>query len=124
MVDIGIAAPSFFFEPTPEQWTTHQARLNKIRDELAAAGIQVTAEQFQGMPIDKILPECRRLNADLIIMGAHHHSGLEKLLFGTVTKDVLKRAGCPTLVIPDAELRYQDKGAGPKTLDPAIAVDS
>ena len=40
------------------------------------------------------------LGVDLIVMGSHGTTGLERLLLGSVTEAVLRKAGCPVLVVP------------------------
>jgi len=36
-------------------------------------------------------------------MGSHHHSALYHLIVGTFTSNVLKRATCPVMVVPELE---------------------
>ncbi|MEM2160177.1 MAG: universal stress protein [Candidatus Nitrosotenuis sp.] len=38
-------------------------------------------------------------NSDLIVMGSHGRSGLDKLILGSVANGVLQRANCPVLVV-------------------------
>jgi nucleotide-binding universal stress UspA family protein len=40
------------------------------------------------------------LRADLIIMGTHGASGFERLLLGSVTEKVLRKAACPVMTVP------------------------
>lgn len=47
-----------------------------------------------------ILERARALPADLIVMGSHGRSGVQRLLLGSVTEHVLRAAGCPVLVVP------------------------
>ena len=39
------------------------------------------------------------IGADLIVMGSHGRTGIEKLLLGSVTQRVLQDAKCPVLVV-------------------------
>jgi nucleotide-binding universal stress UspA family protein len=48
----------------------------------------------------KLLEQCHHLEADVIVIGSHHHGAFYQLLVGTFTSDVLKRATCPVLVVP------------------------
>jgi len=41
------------------------------------------------------------LNADLIVMGSHGRSGLEKLMLGSVAQAVLSHTKLPVLVVRD-----------------------
>jgi nucleotide-binding universal stress UspA family protein len=38
-------------------------------------------------------------NADLIVMGTHGRSGIGRLLLGSVTEEVLRKAPCPVLTV-------------------------
>jgi nucleotide-binding universal stress UspA family protein len=40
------------------------------------------------------------MSADLLIMGTHGRSGFERLVLGSVTEKVLRRAACPVLTVP------------------------
>jgi len=57
----------------------------------------------QGDPADTILRAAKRLRSDLIVMGTHGLSGLEKLFFGSTTEQVLRRTTAPVLAVPHAE---------------------
>jgi nucleotide-binding universal stress UspA family protein len=47
----------------------------------------------------QILEILDRLGCDLIVMGTHGHSWLKRLLFGSLTQEVVRRARCPVLVV-------------------------
>ena len=47
-----------------------------------------------------ILDYSEEWNADLIVMGTHSHSALEKLLMGTVASKVLEKTRIPVYMIP------------------------
>ena len=57
----------------------------------------VTAE---GPVVGEILRIAGELPADLIVMGTHGASGFERLLLGSVTEKVLRKAPCPVLTVP------------------------
>lgn len=68
-------------------------------------GLHVQRQVRAGMPWEQILLEARETRADLLVMGTHGRSGLERLLLGSVTTDVLREAGGSVLVVPpDAAL--------------------
>ena len=50
--------------------------------------------------MEKALQEMVRLKADVVVMGSHGHSALRNVLVGSVTEGVLRKAGCPVLVVP------------------------
>lgn len=57
-----------------------------------------TGEVILGDPVEKIVEYAREKNADLIVISSHGAKGLEKILLGSVTERVLKRAHCPLLI--------------------------
>ncbi|MGH8830491.1 MAG: universal stress protein [Polaromonas sp.] len=63
-------------------------------------GISVTASIVEGHAIYRgILETAESLNADLVVMGSHGRRGLEKLVLGSVTAQVLSHAHLPVLVV-------------------------
>ena len=53
-----------------------------------------------GDPVDTIVDQAVSMPADLIVMGTHGRSGFNRLLYGSVTEQVLHRAPCPVLTVP------------------------
>ena len=100
VIDVGLASPTVLRPPREEVIQAGQAKLLELRDSIAAAGIDVTAQQLPDATMEKILEESRRLEADIIIVGSHHHSALYHLFIGSFTHDLLKLAHCPVLVVP------------------------
>ena len=52
-----------------------------------------------GSPAEKILALVKQENVDMIIMGAHGRTGLDRVIFGSVANKVVKSAPCPVLTI-------------------------
>ena len=53
-----------------------------------------------GYPREEILFAASEQQADLVILGTHGHSGLERMMIGSVAAQVLERAACNVLVVP------------------------
>ncbi len=53
----------------------------------------------EGDPATEILGVAEEENCDLIVMGTHGLTGLERLLMGSVAEQVLRRAPCPVLTV-------------------------
>lgn len=67
-------------------------------DELAqAAGVEAETKLVEAKPVDAILAEAK--NHDLIVMGTHGRSGLDRFMLGSVTEAVLHRSDKPVLVL-------------------------
>jgi nucleotide-binding universal stress UspA family protein len=54
---------------------------------------------LEGDTAEVILRTARNRNCDLIVMGTHGRSGLDRMVLGSVTEDVLRRASCPVLTV-------------------------
>jgi nucleotide-binding universal stress UspA family protein len=65
-----------------------------------AAGVKVETVIEEGSPAEQILQGTDRHRADLIVMGTHGVSGFERLLLGSVTEKVVRKARCPVLTVP------------------------
>ena len=53
-----------------------------------------------GSPALQILHGVGAHRADLIVMGTHGANGFERLLLGSITEKVVRKAGCPVLTVP------------------------
>lgn len=64
--------------------------------------IQPELVVHQGMAADSILSFAESQKADVIIMGTHGQRGYDRLMLGSVTNRVMRRAPCPVLVVCQA----------------------
>lgn len=103
ILDAGLASAAIMRPPREEVIQAGEAKLQELRDSVAAAGIAVTTQQLPDATMANILEESRRLEADIIVVGSHHHSALYDLFIGSFTHDLLKLARCPVLVVPADE---------------------
>jgi nucleotide-binding universal stress UspA family protein len=62
--------------------------------------VPVEAIIREGSAAGEILNQAADLKADLLIMGTHGRSGFERLLLGSITEKVLRKATCPVLTVP------------------------
>lgn len=79
--------------------------LQQFRNELETfAGVSgvapVDADVVQGSVPSEILRFAKELPADLVVMGTHGRSGFERLMLGSVTEKILRKAPCPVLTVP------------------------
>jgi nucleotide-binding universal stress UspA family protein len=65
-----------------------------------AAAVPVEACIEEGSPAGQILSGVVRHRADLIVMGTHGASGFERLMLGSITEKVVRKAACPVLTVP------------------------
>src|SRR5262249_17306485 len=52
-----------------------------------------------GQPVEEILRAAKETQADLIVMGTHGWTGLDRWLMGSVAEHVVRRAECPVLTV-------------------------
>ncbi|WP_327053660.1 universal stress protein [Halomicrococcus gelatinilyticus] len=67
-------------------------------------GVEVTAAVEEGVPARTILDVADERDADVIAMGTHGRSGLERYLVGSVTESVLRHADQPVLTVRRADV--------------------
>ncbi|MBK7580425.1 MAG: universal stress protein [Myxococcales bacterium] len=72
-------------------------------DELEKSGLKLNRKRVAaaidfGKPADGVLAMAEDVHADLVVVGTHGRTGLERLLLGSVAMDLLRRAHCPVLV--------------------------
>lgn len=77
-----------------------QASLVAFVQAEAARGVEIETRIRDGNAAAEVLALAAELPADLITIGTHGRSGFERLLHGSVTEKVLKKAGCPVLTVP------------------------
>lgn len=66
----------------------------------SAPGIAVEPIIREGNAAGEILNQAAAMNADLLVMGTHGRSGFDRLVLGSVTEKVLRKASCPVLTVP------------------------
>ena len=66
----------------------------------AAPGVAIEAVIREGNTAAEILDQATKMSADLLVIGTHGRSGFERLLLGSVTEKVLRKARCPVLTVP------------------------
>ena len=95
--------------------------LRQFVEDHSAGHEQVTTALRHGPVVPQILLEAESLPADLIVMGTHGISGFERLILGSITEKVLRKARCPVLTVPPAT---PDAPAGPQPFTSIVcAVD-
>ena len=75
----------------------------RLDEAVTAAGPGVETERLvtTGNPYREIVRVARERGAELIVLGAYSHGGLDRALFGSTTNHVVRRASCPVLTLRD-----------------------
>jgi nucleotide-binding universal stress UspA family protein len=104
--------PSELMTPTDIDFTMNQRELiaekemqeaeknaRSIKDAAQKEGVSARAFVMSGKPADAIIETARDKNADLIVLGSHGRTGVERLLMGSVAERVIVLASSPVLVV-------------------------
>jgi len=59
---------------------------------------------LEGDPASEIVKLAKAEHADLIVLGTHGRTGIERLLLGSTAEQVLRRAPCPVLAVKEPVL--------------------
>lgn len=79
-----------------------------------AAGVEAVPVIETGVPYREILDEIDDAGADLVVMGTHGRTGLDRLLLGSVSARIVRTAPVPVLVVPSAGEELADDGGDPR----------
>jgi nucleotide-binding universal stress UspA family protein len=102
-------------EPDAQFWKSYIAEVDNIDAEakksidakVAASyrsrvpeGLDFKVEFRIGPDAATILEFAKAIQADVIVLGRHGHSGVGKALFGSVAEKIVRKAECAVLVVP------------------------
>lgn len=76
-----------------------------------AGDLKVTHFSEYGSKAEGILNCSNQFNADLIVIGTHSRTGLDRLLMGSIAGDVVRHSSVPVLVVPFVESESPHKSA-------------
>ena len=65
----------------------------------SADGVDVECLVTAGTPHAEIVRIAKERQSELVVVGAHSHPALERIMFGSTTNHVVRRASCPVLTI-------------------------
>jgi nucleotide-binding universal stress UspA family protein len=101
--DFGLAYPSTaHLGDLLEAERSHaEATLTTALRRAADAGVDAVSRLDTGDPADRICAYARELDARMVAMGTHGYGGMMTLLVGSVSSEVIRKAGCPVLVVHD-----------------------
>lgn len=85
--------------------TTADRAVEDVRERGEAADLAVRTAVRRGTPHEEILAYAADHDIDLIVMGTHGRSNLDRVLLGSVTEKVVRNADRPVLVkrLPESE---------------------
>jgi nucleotide-binding universal stress UspA family protein len=92
-------------------------QLRQLVEAVATPGVTVETVVLEGRPDTSILELANTMPADLLVLGTHGRSGFDRLVMGSVTEKVLRKARCPVLSLPPGS---RERAPTPVTLKSAL----
>jgi len=97
-----VSLPALMYGPPPKSYLDHSFdELQKIRPN--NPNIRVRHILREGVPTLSILQVAKDFKCDLIVMETHGRTGLSRLLNGSVTEQVIRKACCPVLTFKSGD---------------------
>ncbi|QWR76644.1 universal stress protein [Candidatus Magnetomonas plexicatena] len=84
---------------TKERMPEALKNLDRVKTKAANRGVTVETLALVGEPYKAVVNASMETGTDLVIMGSHGRTGLEKLLMGSVAERVVALAPCSVLVV-------------------------
>jgi nucleotide-binding universal stress UspA family protein len=81
-------------------YTDADKRLSQLVETAQAADLVQERLIVTGQPASEIISWAAAKNVQLIIVGTHGRSGLNRVMMGSVAEHVLRLATCPVLIVP------------------------
>lgn len=85
--------------PPPSEEERQAAREQLLKIAAADPKIALEHRQVEGDPAAAILEVAQNEQCDMIVMGTHGRTGLERLIMGSVAEKVMRNARCPVLTM-------------------------
>ncbi|MFB6218321.1 MAG: universal stress protein [Halobacteriaceae archaeon] len=88
------------------EWLTVEGALEEageravadVADRARERGVDVTTEVRHGAPHEGIVAYADEHDVDLVVMGTHGRSGIDRVILGSVTENVIRETERPVLV--------------------------
>lgn len=73
--------------------------VDRVAERAREAGVEAETMVTRGRPVGTILDYAADHDVDVIVMGTHGRSGLDRLLLGSVTEKVVRKSRIPVLTV-------------------------
>ncbi len=102
--------------PSVRQWIddlrmAESRKFDAMAKEVGQEGIKLNPLFKEGTPFITVLQTAEAIQADLIVLGTHGRTGLDRLLMGSVAERVVRQAPCPVFIVrPKGHIVKEEKG--------------
>lgn len=100
LAPVAISGIPLSTEVTQELQRKGDAALREWIDDVRLPGAAPVLTVLSGHAVEGILGYARESAIDMIVLGTHGRSGIDRMLIGSVAERVLHHAPCPVLTIP------------------------
>jgi nucleotide-binding universal stress UspA family protein len=94
------AGPQYIRDKRAKELRQEHRYLQNLSKELSQQDIKNDTLLVPGITIETLLNECKKLKADIIVAGTHHHSFLYNAFIGSTSAELFRRAKIPFLGFP------------------------
>jgi nucleotide-binding universal stress UspA family protein len=103
-VDGGFASAPVPAVP-PADMEAEEAKLEAVKPE---KDVKFLRQFIVGSPADELVNYAKEQNIDLVVMGTHGRTGLNRLLMGSIAEGIVRRSPCPVLTIKQPAKELQE----------------
>lgn len=104
IVEPALAPPELFSNQLMGQEAEAQAYLSGLADSLTREGLTVRTVVRVGLAARAILDEMQASSVSLVAMATHGHTGLSRMVYGSIAAEVLYHGAKPLLLVRPASL--------------------
>ncbi len=94
----GASVPAMLVAAHDEMATQRMHALQRVCREEIPEGMVVRTKVREGFPPEEILAEADESKADVICLGTHGRTGVERVILGSVAERVIRAAKVPVLI--------------------------
>jgi nucleotide-binding universal stress UspA family protein len=107
---VHVLAVTYPVSPQIEHREEYERKLEEYAERVRKQGLKADVQVRAGAPAAEIVAAAEESGADLILLAAHDHSVVSRLLVGSVASEVLHHATVPVLLDRFTEARNGDAG--------------
>jgi len=96
--------------------TIAQPLIEGLQKKLKKAGVKADTRVAKGIPAVEIIEKARKDHFDMIIMGTHGRTGIQRFMLGSVAERVVRTAPCPVLTVRGLSNRVAARNKTPRAL--------
>lgn len=96
----GYFPPQLYDELVKSARREAESGFDRLLGSVAASGLKVRIRLEDGAPAQRILEVANEERADVVIVGTHGRTGLQRAILGSVADRLVRQAPCPVVTVP------------------------